>query len=566
MLRRTALLTTTVLLAGAVGLIVSGLPPRAPARAAAGEAVPGVIRFAYHVHTNRSDGSGSVDDVAAAAAQAGLQAVIVTDHGDGTAHRLPPAYRHGVLVIDAEEIATDAGHVVALGLPPSPYPLAGAPRAVVDDIRHLGGLPVVAHPGSAQPALRWRDWDAPMAGLEWLNLDSEWRDDRLRLASALLSFPIRPVETIASLIDRPAFVLTQWDRLTERRAVVAIGAHDAHARVGVGSHDGPISVLDVRQPSYASAFRAFSNRAVLGAPLSGDAGMDAQAVLAAVASGHVYSVVDGWWPGGRFTMTATAGSATAGMGERLDAAGPVRVEVDGDVPPQASTVLLCRGREVMRASGGRLTWAGGPAPGACRIEVRVPGPTTERAWLVSNPVYLQPAPPAPVVDRATAWPDAVEVRGSDLASSWTLETGGGATGQVSDDRSGPDPAVRFAWHLPSQATGSPFAAMRLTAPKELKATGIARLIVRAEAARATRIWLQWRASGPRDRRWGRSVAVRPGGPTIEVPLSEFLPLSADTPTDVPWQDVDALLLVVDRVNSRPGDAGAVSMKALWLAP
>src|SRR5262245_34991309 len=74
------------------------------------------VSGAYHVHSNRSDGSGTVDEIAAAAARAGLQFVILTDHGDATRAPEPPAYRHGVLIIDAVEISSVAGHIVALNL------------------------------------------------------------------------------------------------------------------------------------------------------------------------------------------------------------------------------------------------------------------------------------------------------------------------------------------------------------------------------------------------------------------------------------------------------------------
>ena len=86
------------------------------------------IRGAIHVHTRRSDGTGTVDDVAAAARRAGLQFVIFTDHGDGTRGSDTPVYRYGVLCIDAVEISTNGGHVVALGLPQSEFPLAGEAR------------------------------------------------------------------------------------------------------------------------------------------------------------------------------------------------------------------------------------------------------------------------------------------------------------------------------------------------------------------------------------------------------------------------------------------------------
>src|SRR5688500_1051482 len=101
---------------------------------------PNVVRGAYHIHTDRSDGSGSPDEVAAAAARAGLQFIILTDHGDGTQPPAAPAYRHGVLTLDAVELNTTGGHYVAIGLPAAPYPLAGTPDAVIEDVKRLGGL------------------------------------------------------------------------------------------------------------------------------------------------------------------------------------------------------------------------------------------------------------------------------------------------------------------------------------------------------------------------------------------------------------------------------------------
>ena len=135
------------------------------------------MRGAYHIHSDRSDGSGTVDAIAAAAARAGLQFIILTDHGDGTRVARSAGYRSGVLTIDAVELNTTGGHYVALGLPATPYPLAGTPADVIEDVHRLGGFGIAAHPGSPRPSLRWQDWDAPFDGLEWINADSEWRDE-----------------------------------------------------------------------------------------------------------------------------------------------------------------------------------------------------------------------------------------------------------------------------------------------------------------------------------------------------------------------------------------------------
>ena len=97
----------------------------APARARPLEALPAglsePVRGAFHIHTVRSDGTGTVDQVAAAAAAAGLKFIVLTDHGDGSREADKPQYRNGVLCIDAVEISTNGGHVVALDLPRSSY-------------------------------------------------------------------------------------------------------------------------------------------------------------------------------------------------------------------------------------------------------------------------------------------------------------------------------------------------------------------------------------------------------------------------------------------------------------
>src|SRR5687768_6802562 len=96
------LLWAAAVLTIAVAILVSLTIP--PAQLILPNPTPdGSVPGAIHIHTNRSDGQGSLDDVAAAAARAGLKFVVTTDHGDATVPPEPPAYRSGVLCIDAVE-------------------------------------------------------------------------------------------------------------------------------------------------------------------------------------------------------------------------------------------------------------------------------------------------------------------------------------------------------------------------------------------------------------------------------------------------------------------------------
>jgi hypothetical protein len=135
------------------------------------------LRGAFHIHTIQSDGALDRRQIALAASRAGMHFAIFTDHGDGARPPYPPEYIHGVLCIDGVEVSTNQGHYVALGAGQAPYPLGGDADAVAEDVARLGGFGIAAHPFSPRAGLAWSDWNVPLDGLEWLNADSDWRDE-----------------------------------------------------------------------------------------------------------------------------------------------------------------------------------------------------------------------------------------------------------------------------------------------------------------------------------------------------------------------------------------------------
>ncbi len=331
-------------------LLLPPLPASAPAAAWAPSLT--TARGVFHVHTTRSDGTGTVDDVAAAAATAGLQFVILTDHGDATRMPDPPAYRSGVLCIDAVEISTTGGHYAALGLGRAPYPLAGEPRDVVEDVRRLGGFGVVTHPLSPKADLAWLGWEAEVDGFEWLNGDSVWRDASLpRLLGAAWAYPFRAASSIASLYDRPK-AIARWDALLRNGPVVGLAGADAHARLGLREGPEPYaSRVLVRAPSYEAVFKVASLRVVLQRPLTGNAARDADAIVAAIRAGHVHSVVDALAAPPFFEFTATSGGASAVEGDSLPGTEPFVIRVRSNPPAGGWIVLFRNGAEVHRVRG-----------------------------------------------------------------------------------------------------------------------------------------------------------------------------------------------------------------------
>lgn len=525
------------------------------------------VRGAIHIHTSRSDGTGTVDQVATAAAAAGLKFVILTDHGDATREADQPQYRRGVLAIDAVEISTDGGHVVALGLSRSPYPLTGEPRDVLDDVARLGGFVLAAHPGSAKPELAWTEWDAPIAGLEWLNTDSEWRDEsKWLLARTLFSYPVRKAESLAMLLDRPEEVLRRWDTLTLERKLVAVAAADAHARVGLRTVGEPYDRgASIHIPTYEDSFRAFSV-SLPDVVLTGDAPADAAAVLAAIRAGHVYSTIDALGGSAALSFTATNGQGMASGGDDLPAASPVTLRAHVQAPADAEIVLLKNGAPAATARGGSLEHMAGPERAVYRVEVQLPGSPGAPAvpWIVSNPIYVGLPTPAPVTlapGAATPVRPAADANvavqySNGPATGWTIEKSPSSLGAVDVVPAVPGTQLSFRYALGGTQSGSPFAALVMPAGAAL--AGSHRVMFMGRSDRPMRLSVQLRVpNGPAGERWHRSIYLDTTPRQFTIDVDDLRPRGATTQPRPDLSAVQSVLFVVDTVNAEIGASGQV---------
>ena len=329
-------------------------------------------RGAVHVHSDRSDGAGSVSEIAAAAHDVGLDFVVMTDHGHLDA-LATDEYRNGVLIIKGGEISTRAGHLLTLGIDAPKFRFDGDPAKVLSDVLELGGFAVVAHPLSRAAEQAWT-YDGPLSagGIEVINAATGLQRNRWRTitgaAATLINRRYGLLRALAHI--RPALEL--WDRMPE--AVVPIAGADAHG--GIGAGNGRF----LRFPTYEDIFALFSNHVELEQPLTGDATMDAALVLHGLRSGRGFVALDGLAEASGFSMRRH-GSQLA-VSSSIDA---------------CRFVLLRDDIEVARAKGPRWS-AELSEPGIYRVEVFL-----ERAhplhasipWIVSNRIYFARSPKAP---------------------------------------------------------------------------------------------------------------------------------------------------------------------------
>lgn len=529
---------------------------------------------AYHVHTTRSDGSGTPSDVAAAAAQAGRDFVILTDHGDGTRDPLPPAYMSGVLVIDAVEVSTADGHYVALDMPQAPYPLAGEARDVAEDVARLGGVGILAHPDSARPALAWHDARTRGDGLEILNADSAWRDESpTGLARGLLSYPWRPASVLATTLSYPSSLLAVLDAPDAIAEVprLALAGVDAHARVGWSPGDEPMTSTRTlaRLPGYAASFGTFGLAMSWpdGSGPSGDASRDARSVLDALRTGALHIVVFALADAAPLRFTARTPTQTFTPGTRVMSEDGITLEVD--VPPvDGARVRLLRDGRPWREASGTMTLTADverdAPPATYRAEVWLPRRWQQPMlpWMVSQAITIAP----PHQDRQAASAllpssDSADLpaAGAPLTGAWHAEHDDGS--QVAITQPSAD-LVEVRTVLKDGADVSQFGAAVVDWPGS--GTSVRVISFTGTARQPMRVSVQVREpKGADGWRWARSVYLDSTPRDIRVELSDMRPI---WPAQLPatQASLHALLFVVDTVNAAPGDTRQFSIERLRL--
>jgi hypothetical protein len=516
--------------------------------------LPEPVRGAFHVHTTRSDGALAPADVAAAAARAGLRFVMLADHGDGTREPEPPAYVHGVLLIDGVEISTAQGHYIGAGLPKTPYPLGGDAEAVIEDVRRLGGVGAAAHPTSPREELAWHAPEAEPDGVEWLNADSEWRDEsRLRLSRALLDYVWRPAGALASILDRPIEALALWDNLSARRPTPGLAGHDAHG--GLGEEGGGGAGRRLHLPSYEAAFRTFSLNILPSSRLSGDGASDAARLLDALREGRAFTAIDAVAGPARLEFTAAADGDVVPMGGSTPAR-RARLTVRGAAPSGARTLLLHRGTIVSEADGGVLTFDT-TSPGAYRPEIHAPDAPGRPPvpWVVGNAIYVASQP---VADPAVT----TVIAESLLGREWQVEADEGSQGRILEATGN----RTFSYRLSPGDRRSQFVAFAVSLKgPPADATG---LLLRGRAQRPMRVSVQLRFDGDGDARWRRSLYLDGEAErTQRIPLEALRPATGapglrSAPPRPSLARATSLLLVVDLTNAVPGAEGAFTLSEI----
>ncbi len=568
-MKRVVLVTAALVAAVAVWTV--SLPPRRVVLDSSWS--DGSVRGIVHVHSRASDGRGTLDEIAAAAASASLQFVIVTDHGDGTREPFPPAYRSGVLLLDAVEVSTRSGHYVALGIPRAPYALGGEAADVVEDVHRLGGFGVAAHPDSPKLELRWQDWSAPVDGVELINPDTSWRmhafvggaASKWLLLRALLAYPARPAESMAQLFTANSALRAAWMEAAATRPVVALAGADAHAKLAVRDTEPGDNSYSVPIPSYESSFGSMSVHVVPARPFTGEAAADGTALLDGLRLGHSYVAIDGWASPATFAFSAIRGEHMALAGDTVEAGEPLTLRVRSTGPPGWPTSVWKGTERIAVRTEPEFDLPVSGEPAIYSVEVRRPGLAGQPAWVTSNPIYVRaPRPAAEVAAREPAFVEVQSLFDGRTAAGWSWEGDSTSLAAVEIAPLVTGARVRLRYGLSGGAKAGQYAAAAVDTPRGVGEAEGVRFLVRGEAP--MRISLQVRAEVPgfEPERWERSVYVGADEAERTVSFSDMRPVGKTHSPTPPNSAVRSIMFVVDTTNSLPGSSGRLWLGAVRL--
>jgi hypothetical protein len=329
-----------------------------------------------HLHSTYSDGTGTVTEIARAAALAKVDVVLLTDHDTLAArHNGEEGWYGEVLLLAGEEVTPRGGnHYLAFGIDEEIDHRSLDGAGICAAVREAGGFGFAAHPFSeGNPRFR-RARPMPFKSLDCealhgIELWSFVNDTGEAIASVpqMLRFLLAP----GRALDRPPQRnLDAWDDLCRTRRVVAIGGLDAHQ---YGKRVGP--VVPLRLMSYRRSFRFIRTHVLCEGPL------DREQVFAALREGRCYIAVD--------SIASAKGFAFEADDLPMGAEAPAdRRRLTARTPADAHLRLLRDGAEIATATGRSLE-ADIEQPGVYRMEARRRHKGRDRTWILSNPIYLR---------------------------------------------------------------------------------------------------------------------------------------------------------------------------------
>lgn len=351
---------------------------------------------AIHIHSDYSDGTGKIEDIAKAAYEAGLDFIMMTDHNtlkpkeDGYERWL-----NNVMVLIGYEVndAENKNHYLTFGideligtykeLPNGELGCKLSANEYVKQIKDKGGIGFLAHPDEQRnhlpehPSYPWQAETDDFTGIEIWNHMSEWiegMDESNKID--------RFLHPLKSVIAPSVKSLKRWDDSALNRSVTAIGGVDAHAL-----KQNVLGFFEVEIFAYKVLFKSIRTHVLLNEPVLKNKNesfeKDKFQILNALRTGKCF--IANYYNGNAkgFRFYAEFKGITCNMGDTISSNNE-NVILKVLVPDECEIKLVHNGKLINSQLGMNISWDV-KEKGIYRVECW----KQDRGWIFSNHIRLE---------------------------------------------------------------------------------------------------------------------------------------------------------------------------------
>lgn len=516
----------------------------------------------YHMHSIFSDGKGTVDDIAAAARELGLDFAIITDHGrpnvpcsDAT------RYRNGVLLLGGSELSLTSGHLAALGYKTPDYIFPPEPQEAIDEmVKDNNAVCFVSHPFDTR--INWTDWNIEAyTGLEVL---SSYTEARRAGVWKVLVFPMKYwINSRYALLDTmnyPERNTGQWDLLNSRAnrkdRYLGIYALDAHAKLPITKK------FSLGFPTYKSMFQIMTVYIRLENGLNPDAEKAEADVVEALKAGKFFNVIEGIAPANGFDAwfkEKESGNRIEMGGVSAAKAGTLVLETPFEYETEIRLIKNGKVSERIANNSNKQVKIEINGGGVYRVEVYVPSNTfDDLPWIMTNPFFLA-MPPPPIDDRRLkelAITARLPLPNEEKGLAFSLEKNGGSAATIEYKQG----VIQFTFDLKRDTPGSRdfWSVMSLRKPLDLFTYN--GFVINMRSSKTLRYWIEFRT----EKTWYRhSFLARSEWNKKLIRFENFHPYHGEREKP-DLSRVNSIFIGINNQSAYEGTAAVLSIKELGL--
>lgn len=514
---------------------------------------------AFHIHSNFSDGRGTIAEISRDARDSHLDFVMLTDHGRPN---LPASaatgWNNGILLIGASEFSLHEGHLAAAGYQKTSYIFPPEAREALAEVNRERGVSFIAHPFDSM--IPWSDWQVRgFTGIEILSLYQLAKKVPFFKATIFpLQYLFNQRYALTQLITYPQKELQAWDALSKEGKYYGIFALDAHAKLQISER------FQLNFPSYAAMFEILTVYVKIANDLPNDPQQASAAIIAAIRRGNFFNVIEALAPANGFEHYYRENNGRLiDMGG--DASSPGGALIFKLPFAFATDIVVKRDGEIfktIRASTKQELSIPITQSGVYRAEISLAaGRFKKLPWILANPICVatpvRETKPAEIITGAVL---------ADNENYFQVEKNSRSSAAMHRYAQGKEPAViGLTFTLQPEAQGQPNFWVALAHRQKLAAIGQQHgFVFEARASVPMHFWLQFRnRSGRAESAYQHSFLADGEWRQVAIPFSAFHQLYGQ-PAPVDPANINSFFFLIDNGLAYPGVSGEIFFRHIGL--